>query len=83
MWAKLYGIIFYSFSFAALCGFFIQFYIVGVIGYQGVFMIMTGFSITSIALLYAVFKEINLWKENKSVTEISSIVSRIKDIDED
>ncbi|OMJ89822.1 hypothetical protein SteCoe_7903 [Stentor coeruleus] len=73
MGAKIYGILFYCFGSGSITGFLIQFYLVKIIGYQGLFIILAGFTAASLLILLLFFKEVNIWLEQRKLTEISTI----------
>ena len=80
MGAKIYGVLFYCFGSGAITGFLIQFYLVKSIGYQGLFIILAGFTGASLLILLYFFKEVNIWLEQRKLTEMSTITFDDKDL---
>lgn len=65
--------LFYCFGSGTITGFLIQFYLVKTIGYQGLFIILAGFTGASLLILLIFFKEVNIWIEQRKLTEISTV----------
>ena len=60
MGPKLYGILFTSFAFSSFFGYTLQFLLFQVIGFQGLFILMTFLSVIALVFL-KIFEEDRLW----------------------
>ena len=68
MGSKIYGLFFYCFGFAAVLVYLIQFYLVDVIGYEGLFLIMGFLSVVAFGILIFYNEEL-VWRP-KAISQL-------------